>query len=85
MSDSDSSLSDIEIDVDPEVTITSCYAQAYQETHDKTPLDERRYISLSSIQSLYDRRAEVTITHTPSTSDACETHAQKRSLALRLC
>jgi len=33
-------------------------------------------IPLSSVQSLYDCRAEVIITHTPSTSDACETHAR---------
>ena len=33
-------------------------------------------IALSSVKSLYDCRAEVIITHTPSTSDACETHAR---------
>jgi hypothetical protein len=27
-------------------------------------------------KALYDRTAEVTITHSPSTSDACEMHAQ---------
>jgi len=39
-------------------------------------LDQRRYVPLSSVQSLYECRAEVIITHAPSTSDACETHAQ---------
>jgi len=33
-------------------------------------------VLLSSVQSLYDRRAEVIITHAPSVSDACETHAR---------
>jgi hypothetical protein len=56
----------------------------------KTPLDERRYIPLSSVQSLYVSRAEVIITHMLSKSDACEVHAQPveksiASLALRLC
>jgi hypothetical protein len=31
---------------------------------------------LSSVQSLYKCRAEVITTHAPSTSDACERHAQ---------
>src|SRR5271154_2865123 len=31
---------------------------------------------LSSVQSLYECRAETIITHAPSMSDACETHAQ---------
>jgi hypothetical protein len=34
------------------------------------------FFSLSSVQSMYECRAEVIITHAPSTSDACETHAQ---------
>jgi hypothetical protein len=56
----------------------------------KTPLDERWYIPLSSVQSLYIVGAKVIITHTPSTSDACEMHAQPveksiASLALRFC
>jgi hypothetical protein len=76
MSDSDSSLSDIEISIDPEVAIVSCYAEPAKKPTDKPPLDERRYIPLSSVQSPYDRRAEVTITHSPSTSDVYETHAQ---------
>jgi hypothetical protein len=47
-------------------------------------------IPLSSVQSLYDFRAEVIITHTPSSSDACETHTRPveksiASLALRFC
>jgi hypothetical protein len=54
----------------------SCYAEPAKKPTDKSPLDERRYIPLSSVQSLYDRRAEVTITHSPSTSDVYETHAQ---------
>ena len=33
-------------------------------------------ITLSSVKSLYDYRAEVIITHTPSTSDAYKTHAR---------
>jgi hypothetical protein len=57
---------------------------------DKTPLDERRYVLLSSVQSLYERRAEVIITHAPSSSDTCETYAQLTekpivSLVPRLC
>ena len=44
----------------------------------KTPLDERRYVPLSSVQSLYECRAEVITTHAPSTSDSCEAHAQTR-------
>jgi len=49
-----------------------------------------RVIPLSSVQSLYDCRAEVIITNTPSTSDVCETHARVvekfiASPALRLC
>jgi hypothetical protein len=43
---------------------------------DKTLLDERRYVPLSSVQSLYDCRAEVIITHTPSTPDACTTRGE---------
>jgi hypothetical protein len=39
----------------------------------KAPLDERRYVPLSSVQSLYDCRVEVIITHTLSTLGACET------------
>jgi hypothetical protein len=67
----------------------SCYAKPANKPLDKTPLDERwcdsslqRSVSVSS-------RAEVTITHAPSTSNACEMHAQPveksiASLALRL-
>jgi hypothetical protein len=76
MSDSDSALSDIEISIHPEVAIVTCYAKHAKKPTDKAPLDERMYILLSSVQSLYDRRAKVTITHTPSTSDACEAYAQ---------
>ena len=56
----------------------------------KASLDEKRYVPLSRVQSLYDCRAEVIIPHAPGTSDACETHARLveefiASLALRLC
>ena len=54
MSDSGSSLSDIEISIDPEIVIVSYCAKPTKRPTDKTPLDERRYIPLSSIQSLYD-------------------------------
>jgi hypothetical protein len=43
---------------------------------DVAPLGERRYIPLSSVQSLYECRAEVIIAHVSSTLDTCETHAQ---------
>ena len=68
----------------------SYYAKPAKKPTDKAPLDERRYIPLSSVQPLYDHRAKATLTYTPSTSDACETHTQPvekslASLALRLC
>jgi len=68
----------------------SCFAKPAKKPIDKTPLDERRWVPLSSVQFLYECRAEVIITHAPSTSDACETHAQPvekfiASLVLRLC
>ena len=52
-------------------------------------LKERVYPSLQRSVSVRSR-AGVTITHTPSTLDACETHAQSveksiASLILRLC
>jgi hypothetical protein len=54
----------------------------------RSRLDERIRSPLSSAQSRYECRAEVIITHAPSTSDACEMHAQPveksiASLALR--
>jgi hypothetical protein len=47
------------------------------------------YVPLFSVQSLYECRAEVIITHAPRTSGACVSHAQPvekpiASLALRL-
>ena len=45
--------------------------QACQETQD--PVVREKDVLLSSIQSLYDCRAEVIIKHAPSTSDACTT------------
>jgi hypothetical protein len=56
----------------------------------KTPLDEGRCSSLQRSVSVHSG-AEVIITHMPSASDACETHAQPvekksiASLALRPC
>jgi hypothetical protein len=90
MSDSGSPLNGIEISMDPEVVIVSYYTKPTKKPTNKALLDERRYIPLSSVQPLYDHRAKATITYTPSTSDACETHAQPvekslASLALRLC
>jgi hypothetical protein len=41
----------------------------------KTPLDERRCGSSQRSVSVHSE-AEVTITYAPSTSNACETHAQ---------
>ena len=75
LSDSGSSLSFIEISIDPEVAIVSCYAKPAKKPTDKTPLGKRRYIPLSSVQPMYDHRAKVTITHTLSTPNVCETHA----------
>jgi hypothetical protein len=49
LSDSGSSLSYIEISIDPEVAIVSCYAKPAKKPTDKTPLDERRYTLLSSV------------------------------------
>jgi hypothetical protein len=48
------------------------------------PAGREKGVSLSSVQSLYDCRAEVIIVHAPSTSDACETHAQhvEKSIAI---
>jgi hypothetical protein len=57
-------------------TWLSCYAKPAKKPADKNPLDERCYVPLSSVQSLYECRAEVIITHAPSTLDACETHVQ---------
>ena len=37
----------------------SCYAKPARKTHHKTPLDERRYGPLSSVQSLYKCKAEL--------------------------
>jgi hypothetical protein len=54
----------------------SCYAKPAKKHADKASLDERMHIPLSSVQSLYDRRAKVTVEHTPSMSDACEMYAQ---------
>jgi hypothetical protein len=39
-------------------------------------LDEKRYVPLSSVQSLYDCRAEVITTYTLGTSDACMTRRE---------
>jgi hypothetical protein len=50
----------------------SCYAKPAKKPADKTLLDEVP----SSVQSLYDCRAKVIITHTPNTPDACEMHAR---------
>ena len=76
MNDSGSSLSDIEISIDPEVVIVSCYAKPAKKPTDETPAGRRRYTPLSSVQHLYDHKAKVTITHTPSTSDACTTRRE---------
>ena len=43
---------------------------------DKNPLDERKGVPLSSVQSLQERRAEVITTHPPNTSDACTTRRE---------
>jgi hypothetical protein len=56
--------------------LLSCSARPTKRPTGKIPLDERRYVPFSSVQSLYDCRAEVIVTHTPSTSDARETYAQ---------
>jgi hypothetical protein len=66
------------------VMVLSCFAKPTKKLISKTPLNERRGVSLSSVQSLYEDRAEVIITH------ACETHAQPiekpiASLAFQLC
>src|SRR4051794_31809661 len=50
----------------------------YQKPINKTPLDERRYYSSLQRSVSVRSRAEVIITHAPSMSDACETHAQPR-------
>src|SRR5271168_5001395 len=47
----------------------SCYAKPAKKPTDKTRWT--RYVPLSSVQSLYDCRAEIIVTYTPSTSDAC--------------
>jgi len=86
MDDSGSPLSGVDISIDPEVVIVSCYAKPAKKPTNKTLLDERRYIPFSSVQPLYDHRAKVIITHTPSTSDACTTrreiHYRSSPLAL---
>jgi hypothetical protein len=65
----------------------SCYAKPVKKPTDKTP-PGRENMPLSGVQSLYDCRAKVT--HTPSTSESCETRARPvgkfiASLAFRLC
>ena len=68
----------------------SCNAKPAKTHTKKAPPDGRWVmLPLSSVRSLYECRAEVTITHTPSTSDAREIHSQHveksiSSLALRL-
>ena len=65
--------------------------QAAKKATDKDPAGLERVNSLSLAFGLCASvRAEVIITHTPITPDACETHAQLvkkpiASLALRLC
>jgi hypothetical protein len=39
-------------------------------------------ISLFGVQCLYDCRAEVIITHMPSTSDVCEAHARPVEMSI---
>jgi hypothetical protein len=74
----------VKIPCDDRVLILPCYAsrritrplscQPAKEPTDKTSLGERQYISLQRSVSVHSR-AEVIITHAPSTLDACETHA----------
>ena len=55
----------------------SCYAKPAKNPTDKTPAGrEEGVIPLSKCSVSVRSRFEVTITHTPSTSNACETHAQ---------
>ena len=63
MSNSSSSLSDIERSVDPEVVIVSYYAKPAKTPTIKTRWMRERHIPLSSVQPLYDLGAKVTITH----------------------
>jgi hypothetical protein len=56
--------------------IVPCYAKPTKKPTSKTPRDGEMDVPLSSVQSLYECRAEVIITYTSSTPDACETHAQ---------
>jgi hypothetical protein len=70
-----------------EEPFVSC--QACQGTHRQDAGREMLYSSFQRSVSVRSR-AEVIITHMPSTSDACEVHAQPveksiASLALRLC
>ena len=74
----------------PQISDPQVKAPIIRKPTDKTLPDEKRYVPLSSIQSLSDCKAEVIITHAPGTSDACETRARPveefiASLALRLC
>jgi hypothetical protein len=56
--------------------IVPCYAKPTKKPTSKTPRDGEMDVPLSSVQSLYECRAEVIITHAPCTSGAWETHAQ---------
>jgi hypothetical protein len=68
----------------------SSFAKPAKKPADETPgWTRENELLLSSVQSLYECRAEVIITHAPSTSDACDMHAQSveksiASLVLRL-
>jgi hypothetical protein len=74
-----------------QMSIVSCYAKPAKKHTDKDPRWRREGIFLfSSVQSLYECRAEVIITHAPGTLDACGTHTQLveksiASLASWLC
>jgi hypothetical protein len=53
-----------------------CSTKPAKKPTKKIPLDERWYVSSLQSSVSVGSKAEVIITHTPSTSDACKTHVQ---------